>query len=718
MTDIRENAENALHEFIGEGTTFRCGQFEAIEAALTHKRTLVVQRTGWGKSMVYFICTKLLRNDGRGAALIVSPLLVLMKNQIAAAGNAGLKCAALNSEVKANDKKEIIEKMKNHELDIVFITPETLLGHFDKLVENAADQNDIDPSELEQRKKEIIKEEIRNLNIGLFVIDEAHCISDWGHDFRLDYCRLKLITDSLPDDVPLLATTATANSRVIADLEEQLGGDVYISRGPLMRNNLSIQVLKLESKVRRFAWIYENVPKLNGSGIIYCLTCNDCDEIADFLNEKGISARSYYSDRKDAADTEQLFMNDEIKVIVATVKLGMGYDKGNISFVIHFQMPSSIVAYYQQIGRAGRNIDRAYTFLMSGNEDENIHRYFRENAFPAKDNAESVFKCVNDNPGIDLNTLSSEKNISRRRIENTLKFLINEGYICRKYEERKYKYYPLENDFSYNREHYSEITEQREIDFSQMQELMDTDMCYNRFIINALDDKTEENCGICGNCLKCEEYPSEISDNAMESAENYLKNKYYEILPRKKWDTVYGTESEKSKNLIDPPNETGICLSRYGHPIYGKLVEIGKYRDNRFDDKLVNRSAEILSPFIDLHEITALTYVPSLRSDIVKDFAERLAERLQLPCLELIEKKEARKQKEMANSSFQLKNALKSFRLAEDVEEDDIPENILLVDDVVDSKWTITVCGSILTDAGAAHVYPFVLASAMGKSDE
>ena len=347
MTDIKAKAEKALHEFIGEGKDFRPGQFEAIEATLTNKRTLVVQRTGWGKSMVYFVCTKLLRDEGKGVTLIISPLLVLMSNQIAAAKKAGLECDVLNSTKTDEEKADIIERMKNNKIDIVFTTPETL---FTELVQTAHPQ----------------------IKIGLFVVDEAHCISDWGHDFRLDYCRLKKVINKMPSSVPLLATTATANDHVIADLEEQLGGDVYVSRGPLMRNNLSIQVLKLANKTERYAWMYENVPKLPGSGIIYCLTRDDCDEIANFLNGNGISARAYYSGKKaDDSDqpdpneeTERLFMSNKIKVIVATVKLGMGYDKGDISFVIHFQTPPSIVAYYQQIGRAGRNIDRAYTFFL------------------------------------------------------------------------------------------------------------------------------------------------------------------------------------------------------------------------------------------------------------------------------------------------------------------------------------------------------------------
>lgn len=597
MVDIKVKAEKALHDFIGEGKDFRPGQFEAIEATLTNKRTLVVQRTGWGKSMVYFVCTKLLRDEGKGVTLIISPLLALMSNQIAAAEKAGLKCDVLNSIKTKEEKISIIEKMKSGEMDIVFTTPETL---FSELVQAALPQ----------------------IKIGLFVVDEAHCISDWGHDFRLDYCRIKKLINKMPGSVPLLATTATANDRVIADLEEQLGGDVYVSRGPLMRNNLSIQVLKLASKAERYAWIYENVPKLEGSGIVYCLTRDDCDEIAQFLTDNNISARAYYSGREDAEETEYLFMNNDIKVIVVTVKLGMGYDKGDISFVIHFQTPPGIIAYYQQIGRAGRNIDRAYTFLMNGKEDEDILEYFRKTAFPSEWEAKSVYNCIKNNSDVGLYKIIGKLNISKVRIENALKFLVNEEFI---YKDKS-KYYPSATAFCYNGEHYAEITKQREDEYAQMIDFMNTDQCYNRFVVNALDDNTQENCGLCANCLGYEEFPATVSDGAIEAAAEYLEKQYYEIEPRLQWAATSFTNMAK----IAKPNEMGICLSRYGHPVYGELVKKGKYEENGYCDRLVEKSTQLLAPFIEEHGITALTYVPSLRSGIVQNFAERLAEKLGL----------------------------------------------------------------------------------------
>ena len=354
---VYNEATEILLQTYGPKASFRDGQYEAIESTMTKRRTLVVQKTGWGKSLVYFISTKINRNHGRGMTMVISPLLVLMDNQIDFASRMGLRCAALNSRIKRNsaERADIIRQLKNNRIDMLFITPETLMS-------------------------DEIQGVLPDMRIGLFVIDEAHCISDWGHDFRLEYGRLGRIISGIFSNVPVLATTATANDRVVNDLKVQLGHDVYISRGPLTRASLHIQVLRLEGKTDRYAWLLENLPKLPGTGIIYCLTKRDCEHLAAFLNENKISARSYNAGETDEANDEAInaFYTNRIKAIVATTKLGMGYDKGDISFVIHYQSPSNIVAWYQQIGRAGRNLKDAYVFLMNGKEDDDINPGFPE----------------------------------------------------------------------------------------------------------------------------------------------------------------------------------------------------------------------------------------------------------------------------------------------------------------------------------------------------
>lgn len=681
-------ARGILKKIYGENATFREGQYEAIIATLKNKRTLVVQKTGWGKSLVYFISTKILRGKGNGVTLVISPLLVLMENQKLAAETLGLKCEKINSQLNSAEKQEVIEKIKNNMVDLVFITPESLFI------------------------KEF-QENLPDIDIGLMVIDEAHCISDWGHDFRLKYGNIYKILKILPDNVPILATTATANNRVIEDLEKQLGNEVFISRGKLMRNSLSIQVLELEEIEERYAWILENINKLPGTGIIYCLTQRDCQNLADFLNSNGIEARAYYSrgkeEEKNNEEAEALFSKNQIKVIVATVKLGMGYDKGDVSFVIHFQQPSNVVTYYQQIGRAGRNLDRAYTFLMTGKEDKRIQDYFIDSAFPTRAECEKVLDCIHYHTDIGLSILDIEKklNLKHSRIEKTLMFLENGEYIVKE----KSKYYSTIKIFKYDEDYYNGITEIRRKEQKQMLELVDTKKCYNQFVVNALDDMTDENCGCCKNCLDYEEFSSNIQGRFIEKAQEYLERLFIPIEPRKRWAKTSMTGATKIDEICQ-----GIALSKYGVYKYGKMVERDKYSGkDYFCEELLDKSYSILLPIISNCGIQGIVPVPSLRSNIVLNFAQRLAEKCGIKYIEALYKTSAEQQKKMVNSSHQCENALKSFHIKEEV---DIPENIILFDDIVDSKWTLTVCGNLLKSGGASLVFPFALADSSNRKEE
>ena len=683
---IHTKATAIIKSLYGSNASFRDGQYEAIEATMTQKRTLVVQRTGWGKSLVYFVCTKLMREQGKGVTMVVSPLLVLMQNQIEAAEKMGLKCDVLNSTVK-DRREDILASLEDNELDLILITPETLFA-------------------------EDVQTRLRNISIGLFVIDEAHCISDWGHDFRLDYSNLRKIVQQLPANVPILATTATANDRVIADLQKQLGDKVYVSRGPLTRDSLYIQVLNKPDKIERYAWILENVPKLEGSGIIYCLTQRDCDYLAEFLKKNKVSAAAYYS--RDGEEGENLnheiekkFRTNKLKVIVATIKLGMGYDKGDIAFVIHYQMPSNIVSYYQQIGRAGRNIDKAYIFLMYGKEDEEILNYFINTTFPTEQETKKIVDYIGDRDGVRIGQIVSAMNIRKSRIDKALAFLINDGFI----RKDKGTYYTTPKKFVYDREHYDAVTAIRKNEMEQMKRLAQTKECYSKYIVSCLDDKTAKECGHCSNCLGKEILPSAVSEKYIHIAEEYVNKLIIPIEPRKKWASSGVTRATKIEHI----NQTGFCISKYGDAGYGELVKQGKYaKEKRFRDELVGKSVEILKPFVQENKIRHICCVPSLRSDLVKEFTLRLASSLKLEFVDALEKTEARQQTEMENSAHQCANAYTSFWVKDGVR---IPKNILLIDDVVDSKWTFTVCGYRLMEAGAEKVYPFALADSSNRED-
>ena len=682
---IYEQADKIIKDLYGPDANFREGQYEAIEATMIKKRVLVVQRTGWGKSLVYFACTKLMRQQNKGVTMVVSPLLVLMENQIDAATKMGLRCDVLNSRVK-DRQAEILDSLERDEIDLILVTPETLFN-----------------CDVQKR--------LKNIKIGLFVIDEAHCISDWGHDFRLEYGNLKSVISSLPSTVPILATTATANDRVVNDLEKQLGNDVYISRGPLTRESLSIQVLEMPNSITRYAWILENINKLPGSGIIYCLTQRDCDYLSDFLQRNGISAESYHADKEDDANrnTEEQFKNNEIKAIVSTVKLGMGYDKGDIAFVIHYQMPGNIVSYYQQIGRAGRNISRADTFLMFGKEDEDIINYFIKTAFPTKRETLDIMDFISNNDGVKKNQISSAINIRNSRMEKALAFLQHDGFVRKDKTSRGTLYYATPKLFVYDKKHYDDVTAIRIKEMEQMKKLATTTACYSKFVVECLDDYSAHECGNCANCLGRDILPSKPSETSIHIAEAYINGLVIEIEPRKKWPNANYT----GKINIPIPNMLGFCLSKYGDPGYGELVKRDKYGiKKQFCDELVGKSAKMLRTIVKENEIEYLTCVPSLRSDIVLDFSKRLADSLGLKFVELLGKSNARQQKDMQNSHHQCQNAMSSFSLLDGAT---VPEKVLLVDDVVDSGWTLTACGYYLCEGGCEEVYPFALADSSQK---
>lgn len=618
--------------------------------------------------------------------MVVSPLLVLIENQIEAAKRLGLRCDVLNSTTK-DRREEILRALEKDELDLILVTPETLF-------------------------REDVQSRLKNIRIGLFVIDEAHCISDWGHDFRLEYGHLKMVIAQLPANVPVLATTATANDRVVADLQNQLGDRVFVSRGPLARDSLHIQVMHKPDKIERYAWILENLPRLPGSGIIYCLTQRDCDYLADFLRSNGIAAQAYHSRDADEGkrlnhEIEEKFRNNQLKAIVATIKLGMGYDKGDIAFVIHYQMPQNIVSYYQQIGRAGRNIAAAYVFLMYGSEDEEILNYFIRTAFPTEEETKKLVRFIGDHDGVKEAQLRAALNIRSARIGKALAFLQKDGFVRK---DGAY-YYLTPKRFVYDREHYETVTAIRYREMEQMKQLVRTRGCYSHYIVSCLDDKTAASCGHCSNCLGRELYPSAVSGKYIYMAEEFINKLIIPIEPRKKWVISDVTGAKKLAHI----NRPGFCICKYGDAGYGELVKQDKYSgEKRFRDELVGKSAKLLRPFVIKHGITHLCPVPSLRSGLVYDFAVRLADALQVRFADLLMKSPARQQKEMENSAHQCANAYQSFFVKEGAA---VPRNVLLVDDVVDSRWTFTVCGYRLMEAGAENVYPFALADSSNRED-
>ena len=681
-----DRAYEILRESYGENAKFREGQKEAIEAVVNEKRTLVVQKTGWGKSLVYFLATKLLKEKKRdGITLIISPLLALMNNQIDSAQRLGLNIKTINSDNKDEWENIISDICDDNTVDALIISPERLAN--EDFVKDCLDK-------------------IKN-RVNLFVVDEAHCISDWGHDFRPDYRRIVKILQLLPSNVPVLATTATANDRVVNDIVAQLGENLVISRGELIRESLAIQVIKLQKKEDRLAWLAENIEKMPGSGVVYCLTKADCDLVTDWLNENNIKSEKYYADisKEDKAIILEKFQKNEIKVLVATVAFGMGYDKPDIGFVIHFQRPANIVSYYQQIGRAGRGIELAYAILLCGEEDEHINQYFINSAFPTEKDMNIVVDFITDNPGKSISEIKGALNIRANRVEKTLKYLTVGDDIYTEDVNRKKYYYKSAKKWKPDLERSEGITAIRYKEMQDMDEFTKQKGCYMKYIAEKLDDVNAKVCGKCSNCRGLF-FDERVGAETVQRAQQFIKSKFGVIEPRKQFP---------DKTKIEPEFQFkgGIVLSNYADAGYGMAVRKGKYVDGYFADELVDASAKILSEFIKNNNIEWITPVTSKRHPkLVPDFAKRLADRLCIGYFEGIKKLDAEEQKKFENSDGQYKNANDSFEIIQVKK-----ENILLVDDMVDSRWTFTVCTMKMREMGSGDIYPFALANTAGRGD-
>lgn len=686
----------------GAASEFKDGQWSAIDAIVNHRRrVLLVQRTGWGKSMVYFISTRIMRSAGAGPTLIISPLLALMRNQLEAAERLGIRAATINT-TNREDWKTIIAQVVANEIDLLLVSPERF-----------SNQEFMDDCLLPIAGR-----------IQFLVVDEAHCISDWGHDFRPDYQRIDRILAQLPPNVAVLATTATANDRVVADVMKQLGEETQLQRGPLARQSLSLQAMSLPGRAERLAWISEAIHQLPGSGIVYAQTKRDVNRIAEWLVSQGIDARAYYSgvERSEGhgadgdptvsrEELENLLLENKIKVLVATNALGMGFDKPDLDFVIHFQAPQSIVHYYQEVGRAGRGIENSFGILLGGAEDNEINSYFIENAFPPDWQVESVLGALEaEDDGMSDIGLSQVVNLRIQQIQRVLKMLaVAHGGLVTKQGPRWYR---TVNAYQPNRRRVQLITDQRKSEWDKVREYLETDECLMRFLGEALDDPEAIDCGRCANCLGKPVLEISISNAAIAESSRFIKRSDVVIKPRKRWEsgafTVFGWRGNIPEMLRC---DEGRALSVWRDAGWGSQVDSDK-QAGRFSDELVEACAEMIEQrWQPTPSPSWVTCVPSLRSvDLVPDFAQRLATRLELPFVESVHKvQETERQRLMMNSWQQSQNLDGAFEVDAEVMQEG---PVLLVDDVVDSRWSLTVIGALLREAGADAVFPLVLASA------
>ncbi|MDR6906273.1 ATP-dependent DNA helicase RecQ [Agromyces sp. 3263] len=698
-TDTRAAALAALRELVGrDDAEFHDGQFEAIEALVDgRRRALVVQRTGWGKSAVYFVATLLLRRRGAGPTVLVSPLLALMRDQIAAAERAGVRAVAINS-TNPHEWGDVLGRLDRDEVDVLLVSPERLNN----------------PSFREQQLPALVR------RIGLLVVDEAHCISDWGHDFRPDYRRLRDLISQMPAGVPVLATTATANSRVVADVAEQLGTeapesgampvDVVTIRGPLARTSLRLGVLRLPDSITRLAWLLSHLDDLPGSGIIYTLTVAAAVDTARLLRERGHDVRAYtgQTDPDEREESEALLKANGVKALIATSALGMGFDKPDLGFVVHLGAPSSPVAYYQQVGRAGRASESADVLLLPGSEDPAIWHYFATASMPDEERARRVIDELSDAP-VSTPALEARVDIRRTPLELLLKVLDVDGAVRRV----QGGWVATGEPWSYDADRYARIAAAREAEQQHMIDYEQTDGCRMEFLQRSLDDETATPCGRCDNCAGAW-YPGGLAEGAAESAAGALDRVGVPIEPRRQWPTGADRLGVPVKGRIAPGEQAGEgrALARLTDLGWGttlrELFATGA-PDAPVPPQVLAACVRVLADWGWAERPVAVVSVPSRsRPRLVDSLARGLAEVGRLPYLGALTPVGGGPTGQPGgNSAFRLAGVWERFG-ADGL---DVPNGgILLVDDQADSRWTLTVAARALRQTGATEVLPFVLA--------
>lgn len=686
MDDFETEAHRHLHALTGRpDAEFRDGQLDAIRALVVEKRrTLVVQRTGWGKSAVYFLATRMLRNRGAGPTLLVSPLIALMDNQVQAAARMGLRAAIVNS-TNRDEWDEIKDRMERDEVDLLLIAEQRLsnpkfrdewLGH------------------LESR-------------IGLVVVDEVHCISDWGHDFRPHYRRIGSFLAGLPATLPVIGCTATANDRVVADVEGQLGDGILTIRGGLAREGLRLEVHTDKRRAdARLAWLAENVPSLPGSGIVYCLTRRDVEVVAAFLRDHGIRCSQYVGGGPEDEVAEkravlEAFIRNDVKCVVATSALGMGYDKPDVGFVVHFQMPQSAIAYYQQVGRAGRALEESYGILLSGTEDRDIQDWFIGQAFPAEEEVDAILAVVDEaEEPVRRGQLAARVNIATGRLDNLMVQLEVEGIVAKQGTGWVRTAVP----WLYPQERVAQVNGWRRAEQAAMEEYQRISGCRMQYLRAQLDDPADEPCGVCDNC-RAERFGTTPDATVVGEAGARLLQDHVEIAPRKQW--AAGVEGISGRISADEQADAGWSLARWGESGWGALIRQGRETDGHYADELVDALAELCRSHIEPSP-DWLTFIPSSRRpELVRSLAQRLGERLGLPVVDAISLvRPTEPQAQMHNSTAQLRNLWEAFAVSDPLE-----GSCLLVDDLVDSRWTMAVAARELRSAGCQRVVPIALAT-------
>jgi ATP-dependent DNA helicase RecQ len=696
LQQLRERAETLLRALAGDSARLRDDQWTAIEALVAERRrALVVQRTGWGKSAVYFLATALLRAQGSGPTVIISPLLALMRNQIAAAARAGVRAATMNS-ANPQEWDEVQASIAAGEIDVLLVSPERL---------NNPDFRDSVLPKL-------------TTTAGLLVVDEAHCISDWGHDFRPDYRRLRTLLADLPEGVPVLATTATANDRVVTDVADQLGlGDgsgTLVLRGPLDRESLHLSMARLPTVEARIAWLAEHLAELPGSGIIYTLTVAAAHDVAELLRAQGYAVAAYTgkTDPAERAAAEDDLLANRVKALIATSALGMGFDKPDLGFVVHLGAPSSPIAYYQQVGRAGRGVRRAEVILLPGTEDRDIWNYFTSLAFPDEARVTQVLDALAqaDRP---LSTAALEPvvELSRSRLEMVLKVLDVDGAVRRV----RGGWESTGREWRYDADRYGRVSEARGAEQRAMLDYQASTGCRMEFLLRQLDDPYAAPCGRCDNCTG-HHRATEVSASVAEATGERLRRPGAELAARRQWPTGLAALGVALSGRIGKAEhaETGRTLGRLTDAGWGNRLRelVGTAaQDTDLPAPVFQACVAVLASWDWAQRPVGVVALPSVRRpQLIHSLATRLAEVGRLRFVGTLAAHGGPPRR--ANSAQRVADLWQRLALPEELADalSTIDGPVLLVDDVVDTGWTMTMAARLVRQAGAPAVLPFALA--------
>ncbi len=662
--------EQLLVDYFAITTGFHPGQREIIEQLVQGRRVLAIQRTGWGKSLCYQMASLYFPH----LTIVFSPLKALMRDQCQRCNeNYSIPSAIVSSDFSEKENQETLKRAVAGQLKLLFIAPERL--------SNALWQN-----------------YVLQLRVSMIVIDEAHCISTWGHDFRPHYRRLVRLLEAIPDNTPVLGLTATANKRVEEDILQQMGKNVWIIRGTMHRPNLYLHVRQVGSAGEKLAYLAEVLPNCPGTGIVYTATQNDAEMVASFLSQQGLSAEYYHANRNDETrqDIEKRLMTNQYKVVCSTNALGMGIDKRDVRFIIHYHIPPSPIHYYQEMGRAGRDGQTAWCVLLYDPQDLSIQKHFIAAAKPTSDRYETVLSIIRSSSReLRESDLMRSTGFTQTTMRTLLADLEEQDFIERNDKDRTYThtYHPGTIDFSA----YDSVREQKLRELNDMQQYAMSAQCYMGYLTEYLGDQAGYSCGVCSYCQPGN-FPFIVPSQRIQATVGYFLNE--EWLPR----------IEKRGGAKSPSHEAGWSLSYHGNSHIGKLVRASKYEGaGPFPVQLVIRAVEIIQKRYPIHTIDAIVSVPPTKSGtLVENFAQHVASLLHKPYLPIVIKiSTTREQKDLTNRLQKEDNVKGAFSVQPAGEITD--RTLLLIDDIYDSGCILKEVGRTLMLAGAKAVYPLTI---------